>query len=313
MKPPVSVFILIFLLKEWSNSSTVAYKEFCVKPNPQVDNSTACIDWLTMLENTSKYFISYTKLHFIPGEYDLGKSLEITNVTNLIVTITEFDVTKQEFTIRCVANNTATCISVINSTFVRIQNIKIKNYNVNIEGWHSSGGLVIIHVYNVSSMIIVNITIQNSQGYGVFGRNLIGNSVLKGITISRVSQENDLVNKTVVGLVLQYYDIIHSHSIVHNVLIENFTFHGIQEENKVNRSINAYNSSAIMIGFHQLNPSINVTIFNVSISKLVLKSEPLVFILYNSSAKNYVVIRNSNFTKNVIIGNVIIFIIIKVS
>ena len=313
MKPPVSVLILIFLLKAWSDSSTVAYKEVCVKPKPQVDNSTACIDWLTVLENTSKYFISYTKLHFIPGKYDLGKSLEVTNVTNLIMTITEFDVTKPEFTIRCVANNAATFISVINSTFVSIQNVKIKNYNVNNEGWHSSGGLVTIHFYNISSMIIVNITIQNSQGYGVFGRNLIGNSVLKGITISHVSQKNDLVNKTVGGLVLQYYGIIHSHSIVHSVLIENFTLHGIQETSNVNRSINAYNSSAIMIGFHQLNSLINVTIFNASISKLVLKSEPLVFILYNSSAKNYVAFHNSNFTKNVITGNVIIFIIIKAS
>ena len=121
------------------------------------------------------------------------------------------------------------------------------------------------------------------------------------------------MNKTVVGLVLQYYGIIHSHSTVHNVLIENFTLHGIQEENKADRSINAYNSSAIMIGFHQLNSPINVTIFNVSISKLVLKSKPLVFILYNSSAKNYVAIHNSNFTKNVITGNIIIFIVIKAS
>ena len=138
-----------------------------------------------------------------------------------------------------------------------IQNVKIKSYNVNKEGWHFSGGLVTIYAYNVSSMIFVNITIQNSQGYGVLGRNLIGNSVLKGITISHVSQKNDLVNKTVVGLVLQYYGIIHSHSTVHNVLIENFTLHGIQEENKVDKSINAYNSSATMIGFHQLNSPIN--------------------------------------------------------
>ena len=33
-----------FLLKEWSDSSTNAYKDICVKPKPQADSSAACID-----------------------------------------------------------------------------------------------------------------------------------------------------------------------------------------------------------------------------------------------------------------------------
>ena len=116
------------------------------------------------------------------------------------------------------------------------------------------------------------------------------------------------------GIALLYFDNIncnHSHTIVENVLIVNFTLRDMQEANKLCRLSDVQNSSAIEIAFHQINISINVTILNANVRNVVLKNKPLVFITFNSSATNHVIIHNSSFTKNNVTNNSIIYVLMK--
>ena len=314
----LAVFFFIVLLVEWSNHSTITMKEICVRPVLHVGSSetssslSKCVEWSVLLQNTSKYFMSYRKLRFLPGDYDLDKCLVIENVTNL--TITEYDATKPGVTIHCVAINATTCLSISSSTFVSIQNVKLQNSNT---GHFFSGENAVILLHNVTSMIIFNITIQNSHGYGIIGINLMGNPVLLNITIFHISQGRNNLNTTNVGgLALRYSDHIkynHAHNLIQNIVIKNFMLRGIQEMNKISISTAAYNSTAIEIAFHQFNPSINVTMVNVSISNLVWRSGPLVSITYCSSTKNFVSIHNSSFTRNEITINPIIYVAIEPS
>ena len=306
----LSVFFLIFWLVELSNHSSITLKEICVRPVLQVGNSKAssllsrCIEWSLLLKNTSKYFVSYTKLRFLPGVYDLGKCLRIENVTNLMMTA--YDANQPGVIIHCVA--IGTCLSISNSTFIDIQNLKLQNCNADNESHLFSGEYAAILLYNVTSMVIVNITIQKSHGYGIIGINLMGNPLFINITIlHKLQKRNNPANAMILGcLALWYYNNNYSHNLIHNILIENFTLHGIQEINNFNRSTAAYNLSAIEIAFHQSNPPINVTIVNANVSHSELRSGPLVSIMYCSSTKNYVTIRNSSFIRNVIIGHPII-------
>ena len=313
----LSVFFLIFWLVESSNHSSIASKEICVRPILQFGNNKAssslsrCIEWSLLLKNTSTYFVSYTKLRFLPGVYDLGKCLRIENVTN--VTMIAYDANQPGVIIHCVTINT--CLSISNSTFVSIQNLELQNCNTNNEIHHFSGEYAAILLYNVTSMVIVNITIQKSDGYSIIGINLMGNPLLINITIFHTSQKrNNPANTMILGcFALWYYDYNYSHNLIHNILIENFTLHGIQEINNVSRSTAAYNLSVIEIAFHQSNPPINVTIVNANVSHSELRSGPLVSIMYCSSTKNYVAIHNSSFIRNVITGHPIIYAVIKAS
>jgi len=118
-----------------------------------------------LLKNASKYFTSYTKLYFLSGVYDLEKWLQINNVTNL--TIAGSKATKQALTIQCMPSSTAAFISIDSSMHVMIQNVKIQNcgqYFVNNKSQPISGENAAILLYNVSSMIIADISIQNIMG-----------------------------------------------------------------------------------------------------------------------------------------------------
>ena len=321
------IVFIIFLLTKWSNHSTFALYNVCVKPSSYVgDSNQRCkepLEWSVLLKNIPKYFTSHTQLLFLPGVYNLNTHLPIENVTNLVITGATL---KPALTIQCVTTNTALhpFISISNSTSVRIQNITIKNCGTNIQNYvcsssHLSRESAAVLLYNVSSILINNLNIQNNHGYGIVGINVIGNSVIKRVTIFCTPQKSSMCNNVtrtvgMGGLALLYINNIsytHNHTVVENVLIVNFTLCNAQEVNKLCRLSGVHSSSAIEIAFYQHNFSINVTILNATIKNIALKSKPLLFITFNSSATNYVAIHNSSFTNNNIANNSIIYILMK--
>ena len=330
MKPTIS-FILFFLVG-WNYCAT-SERSICVKPPYHVGghgSTTRCLQWSTLLKSTLKYLRSFTKLFLLPGVYELGKQVLIKDVTNL--TITGDNITMPTLVIRCAtANGNGMFLSVSDSTFVKMQNIKIINF-CDASNQHFTDNrnrnqplcfsekvtAAVILLCNVNSMIIVNVDIQSCYGYGIIGINLIGNSVLRSITISYITQKESCVqynvNTTVSSLVLFYHDINNNrtHTVV-DLLVENLTVHNIRNTNhQLSRPTNTHNSSAIKIVFHQCMYSVNVKLLNANIYNTVLKGGgPLLFILYNSSSINYVSIHNSSFTNNTIVNNHIIYILIE--
>ena len=178
----LTVFFIIFLLTKWSNHSTLALYKICVKPSPYVGSSTpvssGCkqsLEWSILLKNISKYFTSYTKLLFQSGVYNLSTHLLIENVTHLVITEAYTFKPGSTLTIQCVANNSALhpFVSVSNSTHVTIQNIKLNNCGINIQNYVLNNNQRLLResaailLYNVSSMLIINVSIQNNCGYSI--------------------------------------------------------------------------------------------------------------------------------------------------
>ena len=323
----IAVLIVLFLLLSWSNNDhvTLAIHKICVKPSSDASNSTTLLsecnellEWSALLENISKYFTSYKSVSFSPGVYNLTTSLLIGNVRNL--TITGANMVNSTPIICCEASKASALplISISNSTFVSIKSINLQNCGANIQNFMRNKNFIsresaAILLYNVSSMLIANMDIQNIRGYGIVGINVVGKSVIMRVAIfsipKRRSGKPDTA--TIGGLALLYFNNIarHNYMTVENVFVMNVSLHDIRSAtSKVNGSTDVFNSSPIKIVFGQFNFSINVTILNINVSCVSLKSRPLVHIIYNSSVTNYVSIHNSSFTRNTVTNNSIIYI-----
>ena len=76
--------------------------------------------WSDVNENFTEHFVSYREIYFLPGEYRLNNNLTIMHVTNLsLIGLGENSVTFQ-----C-ASYEGALVSVYNSTFLKLQNIKL--------------------------------------------------------------------------------------------------------------------------------------------------------------------------------------------
>ena len=149
----LTVVLIVLLLLNWSYNDhiTLAIYKVCVKPSPDVGNSTTpfsecneLLEWSVLLENISKYFTSYRNVSFSPGVYKLTTNLLIGNVSNLAITAGT-NVVKSMPTIRCEASKASTLplISISNSTFVSIRNITLQNCSGSIQNFIPNESLLI--------------------------------------------------------------------------------------------------------------------------------------------------------------------------
>ena len=167
--------LLIFVVILFTVKSLVtAQKErvYCVSSTYQNVNATGTkvidcsnfINWTSILLNTSRYFVSNTKLYFLPGTYELDEHLQITNIKNFSITGD-----KEKITIMmCPANTSNVSLSISNSSFVELNNIKFKNCKMNIQhidfksgsGLLSTGTSAAVFVYNVTALKIANVSLK---------------------------------------------------------------------------------------------------------------------------------------------------------
>lgn len=288
---------------------------YCVMPSHQnvtglggnTANCTNHTKWTSILFNTSRYFMSYTKLYFFPGTYNLRKHLQINNVQEFSI------IGDKEVTIVCPTNTNNVSLFISNSLSVEVRSVKFENCKMNMQNIQllSSNNLststsAAMFVYNVNSLIITNISFENCYCYGIAGFNMLGSLQDISIFYTYKSDVHKHGNSTVGGFLLVYFDDgtqIHDYKNIQEVLIDDcmiFDILNTASSSFINRSKKSIDwqlhTSVIGIGFYQQSYFVKVKLLNVVIKNVTINKGPVVMIVY-SSIINSVYICNSSFTQ----------------
>ena len=176
------------------------------------------LQWSTIQHDISKYFTSHTVICFLSGEYNLDIQMTVTDFINCTIT------GKAEVIFKCTSNE---AVIIKTSVDVRIQNMKFENCGVRIPSIINVFTTA-VSLHNVQSVVLSNITFENSLGHGIVGINVLGTSTLVNIT---VYHNNNLSGNSITpigGIILVYVDTIddvhHNQTqSQNNVLINNCT------------------------------------------------------------------------------------------
>ena len=307
------IFIIIVILFSTQKSIRLVVaqreREYCVEltcqnvTGTEITNCSNHITWTDILSNHSSYFTSYTKLYFVPGMYQLDQHLEINGVENF--SISGY---KEKFTLQCPNNTSNGSLSISNSLFVELKNVKFINCEMSIQNVEVlannsllSGNIsAALFLYNVMSLNITNITIENCYCHVIVGLNMVG--TLRNISIIYTSKKN-LGNQTIAfaGFVLVYFDIPpnHIYKNMQEVLIDSCEIFNIQNtvtltESKISGDL--LYTSVIGIAFYQQTFYVKLKLLNVAIKNVSVNTGPVIMIIHKPII-NSVHISNSSFSK----------------
>ena len=129
------------------------------------------------LENTTQYFTSNTRISFMHGVHEINKSgvFVIKNVTNL--TLTGFSVSSSH-------GAKIICTQPAVLAFLNIASLELKHFTVLYCGYpllifyntpHPAIS-VAVFLWNITSLKLSDISVENSTGIGLVGTNILGNS-----------------------------------------------------------------------------------------------------------------------------------------
>ena len=181
------------LLFQFSVDSQAEKRHLYVKPTPTSSDCPrreTCLTLSEYLQNVSDFFTSNTAVHFLPGNHTLSSSgpnhdpLFAMNIHNFSL----FGLSSRNTILNCTEK---LGFAIINSVNINILNIKINNcgqtitalldeYSLNIHK-DTKAALVFINVY---SLVLQNVQIKGSHGYGLFGADVWGNSNFKNCTFT---------------------------------------------------------------------------------------------------------------------------------
>ena len=129
------------------------------------------------LENTTQYFTSNTRISFMHGVHEINKSgiFLIKNVINL--TLTGFNVSSSH-TAKIICTQPAVL------EFQNIVNLELKHFTVLYCGYSlltfyntpSPDTSVAVFLWNITSLKLSDISVENCTGIGLVGTNILGNS-----------------------------------------------------------------------------------------------------------------------------------------
>ena len=252
------------------------------------------IPWEYIYQDTSRYFTSHTQIILNPGIYYLQKQVLVTKVQNLSITGIS------PVTINCIKDAS---MHINSSTAVRVQNVKFVNCGTSSVYPTSHNFTATISLLNVQSIVLSNITFENSLGHGIVGINVLGSSTLVNITVYHNNNLSGNSLRPMGGIILVYVDTIdgvHHNQIQmeNNVLIQNCIICCMSDQFSYDTcSIKMpLTSSVFGLFLNQKGYSINVKIVDTNITEIVSQNLPLVYIAYNSSINNSILFSNSTFT-----------------
>ena len=262
--------------------------------------------WSDVSENFIEHFVSYREIYFLPGEYRLNNHITIMHVTNLSL----IGLGKNSVTFQC-ASYEGAFVSVYNSTFLKLQNIKLINCGMPINdlAYHnvsiSSTKTAALFVYEVVSMAITDVTFENTQGHAIIGVNALKDIVIKNVVIINTLKLQDIAkdNKTC-GIVFIYNDDfkLKTKDYPHGILIKNCQFIYLRNVNKPTslQTLESFDSIVIGLSFHQMDYNVTVTIQDCHIENITSKDLPLISISYKPFSQTTVNFTNTVFTNNII-------------
>ena len=307
MEQTTAVIILATIIMIMKPNFAQITRRYYIKPDVCGDeyNSTDTsmyLNWSTIQHNISRYFTSHTDVFFLSGEYNLHNQLTVTDAENFTIT------GRAEVTLKC-TNEAGVFIN--NSMSVRIQNVKLVNCGINTISATPHNFKAAISLLNVQSIVLSNITFEDSLGHGIVGINVLGLSVLKNITIYHKKNNNDINNlsyeSSMSGLILVYVDTIDNiidTEAENAVLVDQCTICCMSDyPSSVQSNVSIapatsdiFSFSLIGLSLHQHTYSVNVEIVNIVMTNIASQNTSLVYFEYNSSMANSVSIYNSRFT-----------------
>ena len=186
------IFVVSWLLFQLSVEQ-VEKRHLYVKPSPafgECPHGEACLTLSEYLQNVSSFLTSDTAIHFLPGNHTFSSSepnhdlLFAANVHNLSL----FGHSGQNTILNCTEK---LGLAITNAVNIHISNIMITNcgqmittllneYPLDIHE-NTTAALVF---FNVTSLVLQNVQIGGSHGYGLLGVDVWGNSNLTNCTFS---------------------------------------------------------------------------------------------------------------------------------
>ena len=170
-----SVLLGVFLLLSSQLQVSGRPGEFFIKPTLSEDcgNKQPCWTLSDYIQNINFYFTSHRTFYFLPGNHTVqsnkATSVVIHNVINLTLTA------KQQASVVCEGN--------LSFSFINISNLKISNLEFvgcGLEKDDINEVQAAIKLDNISTVLLRNLHIRDSFGYGVFGFNVLGQSKVTG-------------------------------------------------------------------------------------------------------------------------------------
>ena len=186
------VFAVSLLLLQLSVEQ-VEKRRLYVKPSPafgECPQDEVCLTLSEYLQNVSDFLTSNTAIHFLPGNHTLSRSepdhdlLFVANVHDLSL----FGYSSLSTILNCTEKLGLAIIDAVN---IHISNIMITNCGQIISGLLKATEYSIhenttaaLAFFNVSSLMLQNVQIVGSHGYGLLGVYVGGNSDLTNCTFS---------------------------------------------------------------------------------------------------------------------------------
>ena len=174
-------------------------------------------------ENIKNLSMSCTKLQFLPKNYILTEHLKITAVNY-------FSIVGNGATFEC------NCSSIVikESNSICIENVRFLNCGCSTNDT-TTVTMSAISLHNSSFVTIINVLIENSDGYGIMGVNLIGKSSLENIAIFHTNYNKFSHSKqpsVAGGIVLFYENTLHS-NVSTKLLMKHCTISNISNNHKM--------------------------------------------------------------------------------
>ena len=152
-------------------------EEFFIKPTLSEDcgNKQPCLTLSDYIQDVDFYFTSHKTFYFLPGNHTVQSheaiSVVVQNVMNLTLTA------KQQASVVCEGK--------LSFSFINILNLSISNLEFvgcGLERSGSSNGKIqaALRLGKIHSLLLQNIHVRESFGYGIFGFNVVGQSKVTG-------------------------------------------------------------------------------------------------------------------------------------
>ena len=150
--------------------------EYFVTPNEDTPcPALPCHTLSHYLENTTRYFTSNTRISFLHGVHEINKSgvFHVKDVSNL--TLTGYNVSSSHTAI--------VCMQPASLSFENMKNLVVKHLSIIYCGYpilsinngaRAASAAVLLE--DIISLKLLDISVENSTGYGVMGLNVLGNS-----------------------------------------------------------------------------------------------------------------------------------------
>ena len=137
-----------------------------------------CSSILEYSENATHYFTSNTTVYFLPGIHSINKTMAllVSNVSN--ISLKGYD-SQHPIKIQCHGNAAFHFTNITNLSITNLQFIgcNYKDLELIKDDFHGSS-ISALRFDNIDSLVLMNVQVRHSYGYGVLAVNVLGKSVI---------------------------------------------------------------------------------------------------------------------------------------